>query len=399
MNIIFLTLSDFENIEGRGIYTDLMKEFVNNGHKVTIVSPRERKHGEPTRILKYGNYCVLKVRIGNTQKTNMIERGFTTIFLQRRILSSVKKYLSNEKFDLILYSTPPVTFAKVIKYIKRRDNAASYLMLKDIFPQNAVDLGLFSKRSILYRYFRMKEENLYALSDYIGCMSDANVNYLKKNNPQIPDETIEVCPNSIIPVKNFPENKKEIRSKYNIPNGSVTFVYGGNLGKPQAMEYIIEVLKENTGKSDRHFIMCGSGTELYKLKRFIDTEKPQNVVLINGLPKIEYDELISVCDVGLVFLDKRFTVPCFPSRMLSYMEYYLPTLAATDKNTDLGDIILEGKFGWWCESRNAEDFSKIIDDICSHRSVLKDKGNNARKYLEDNYTTWHSYEKIIKHFK
>jgi glycosyltransferase involved in cell wall biosynthesis len=399
LNILFLTLSDFENIEGRGIYTDLMKEFVTNGHKVTIVSPRERKHGEPTRILKYNNYCILKVRIGNTQKTNMIERGFTTIFLQRRILSSVKKYLSNEKFDLILYSTPPVTFAKVIRYIKRRDNAASYLMLKDIFPQNAVDLGLFGKRSILYRYFRMKEENLYALSDFIGCMSDANVHYLKKNNPQIPEETIEVCPNSIIPVKYFPENKNEIRSKYNIPGNAVTFVYGGNLGKPQAMEYIIEVLKENTGKPDRHFIMCGSGTETYKLKRFIDNEKPQNVILINGLPKIEYDELISVCDVGLVFLDKRFTVPCFPSRMLSYMEYYLPTLAATDKNTDLGDIILEGKFGWWCESRNAEDFSKIVDDICSNRAVLRDKGNNARKYLENNYTTWHSYEKIIKHFK
>jgi len=398
LNILFLTLYDFKNLDERGIYTDLMKEFSLNGHNVTIVSPRERKFKERTHLLEFGKYRILKVGIGNIQKTNTFERGLTTILLQNRILSSIKKYLSDEKFDLVLYSTPPVTFAKVIKYIKKKDNALSYLMLKDIFPQNAVDLGLLSKGRILYKYFRRKEKKLYALSDYIGCMSEANVHYLAKNNPQIPSEKIEVCPNSIIPVEYQVVNKTMLRHKYKLPVDQLLFIYGGNFGKPQAIEFILDVLRENSDKKDRHFIMCGSGTEYYKLKRFIEVEKPSNVSLLSGLPKKEYDELLSACDIGLIFLDKRFTIPNFPSRLLSYLEYSLPILAATDKNTDLKSSILEGDFGWWCESRKAEDFTKIIDNISYKRDIIREKGYNGRKYLENNFTTKHSYEKIMFHF-
>ena len=72
-----------------------------------------------------------------------------------------------------------------------------YLLLKDIFPQNAVDLGMFSKGGLLYRMFRKKEERLYQLSDYIGCMSPANVDYILRHNREVDIHRVEVCPNSI----------------------------------------------------------------------------------------------------------------------------------------------------------------------------------------------------------
>ena len=80
----------------------------------------------------------------------------------------------------VLWSHIP-TFKKVIDYFKKRDNATTFLLLKDIFPQNAVDLGILSKRGvkgIIYRFFRKKERDLYRISDYIGCMSPANVAYV-----------------------------------------------------------------------------------------------------------------------------------------------------------------------------------------------------------------------------
>ena len=398
MNILFLSLADFKDINERLIYSDLMKEFVDEGHQVSIVSPRERKYNEKTQLIKHENYRVLKVRIGNTQKTNMIERGITTLLIYKQFLSAIKKYLREEKYDLILYSTPPVTFAKVIGYFKKRDNAVTYLMLKDIFPQNAVDIGLFTKNSFLYKYFRRKEVKLYALSDYIGCMSQANVNYLIKHNHNILPNIVEVCPNSIIPSKFIPGNKLVLRRRFNLPEKPVLFVYGGNFGKPQAIDYIISVLKDNASKNDRFFVLCGMGTELYKLEFYLKTEKPDNVLLINGLQKTEYDELISSCDIGLIFLDRRYTIPNFPSRLLPYMEYYLPIVAATDKSSDIGEVIVNGNFGWWCESKNPEDFSKIIDEICLTPETIQQKGKNARTFLENNYTAKHSYDIIMNHF-
>jgi glycosyltransferase involved in cell wall biosynthesis len=398
MNILFLTLADFKDVNERLIYSDLMKVFVEEGHRVSIVSPRERKYNEKTQLLEYENYKVLKVRIGNTQKTNMIERGITTLLIQKQFLSAIKIYLSEERYDLILYSTPPVTFAKVISYLKKRDSSVTYLMLKDIFPQNAVDIGLFSKKSFLYRYFRKKEVKLYALSDFIGCMSQANVNYLLKHNHSILPNIVDVCPNSIIPNKFIPCNKLVLRRKFKLPEKPILLVYGGNFGKPQAIEYIINVLKDNTNRKDRFFVLCGTGTEMYKLESYLKIEKPENVLLINGLQKTEYDELISACDIGLIFLDRRYTIPNFPSRMLPYMEYHLPIIAATDTNSDVGEVIVKGGFGWWCESKNSESFSKIIDEICLTPEIIQQKGNNARMFLENNYTAKHSYDIIMNHF-
>ena len=132
---------------------------------------------------------------------------------------AIKKYFADVKFDLVLYPTPPVTQVTTVEYVKKRDGAKSYLLLKDIFPQNAVDIGMMKKtgpKSILYKMFRKKEEKLYKISDYIGCMSQANVDYVIKHNPGIDASKVHINPNS---VEKTPqtllsvEEKRKIREK------------------------------------------------------------------------------------------------------------------------------------------------------------------------------------------
>ena len=174
MNILFLTLLDFDSIDERNIYTDLLREFYKNGHSVYAVSPVERRKKQKTTLLKSDKATILKLKIGNTQKTNVIEKGISTVSIEWQFISGIKKYFSDVTFDLVMYSTPPITFCNAIEYVKKRDNAKTYLLLKDIFPQNAVDIGMMTKsgwKGIIYKVFRKKEKQLYRLSDYIGCMS------------------------------------------------------------------------------------------------------------------------------------------------------------------------------------------------------------------------------------
>lgn len=117
-------------------------------------------------------------------------------------------------------------------------------MLKDIFPQNAIDIGLLSKSGIkgrIYRHFKRKEERLYDISDVIGCMSNANVEYIRKHSKTAQTKLIKVCPNSIEPSNLFytQEQKQKVRSKYGLPTDKTIFVYGGNLGRPQSVDFII----------------------------------------------------------------------------------------------------------------------------------------------------------------
>lgn len=398
MNILFLTLSGIFNLDKRGIYTDLLRKFVQEGHNVYITAPAERRMHEATNVKYFDGYCVLRVRTANMQKTNVIEKGIGTLTIEMLFLKAIKKYYGNAKFDLVLYSTPPITFANVIDYIKKRDGAKSYLLLKDIFPQNAIDLGMFSKKGILYKYFRSKEKQLYRQSDYIGCMSQANVEYVLEHNPYIDKNIVHVSPNSIESVDiEYDENRKiELRTKYNIPLNTTVFIYGGNLGKPQGIPFVIECLRANANKPDRFFVICGTGTEYPKLKRYIDEEHPENVLLINGLPKQEYEDFITSCDVGMIFLDKRFTIPNFPSRLLSYMQSSMPVLACTDENTDVGKVITEGQFGWWCKSDDATEVTDIIDKIVV--SDIKSIGENGLAYLKKYYTVSRSYEVMMEKY-
>lgn len=400
MNILFLSIGRLNNIEDKGLYTDLLRTFRDNGHQVYVACPREKRLDQETEYSDENGVKFLRIRIGNLTKTNIIEKGISTLRIEGQFLKAIQKYMKNVKFDLVIYSTPPITFERVITYIKKRDNAKSYLLLKDIFPQNAVDLKMFSKNSIIYKFFKRKEKKLYKVSDYIGCMSPANVEFILKNNPEVNTEIIEVCPNSIEPVFISSEEQDtiEVRKRYNIPIDKVIYIYGGNLGKPQGVDFLIDCLKSNLNNDKVYFIIAGSGTEFNKLKSFFSNNEIDNAQLFEQLPKEDYEILANSCDVGLIFLDKRFTIPNFPSRLLSYMQASMPVLAATDANTDIGGIIEKGQFGYWCESKDVTEFNEQLLKF-ANEFERKRMGTNARLYLENNYTAKHSYEIIMKHFE
>ncbi len=239
MKVLFLTLTKINNIDDHGIYTDILRHFVDDGHEVLIVCPIERRYNIKTNLFKSNNISILNVWSLNFQKTNFIEKGISTLIIEILFFISIKKHFNINNIDLILYSTPPITFTNLIKYVKKKTNAISYLLLKDIFPQNAVDLKIIKKNSLLYKYFRNKEKELYEISDFIGCMSPANLNYILKHNPEINKEFVEVNPNSIFIDKtdNFID-KLTVLNKFKLPTNKIFYLFGGNLGLPQGIEYL-----------------------------------------------------------------------------------------------------------------------------------------------------------------
>lgn len=401
MNVLFLSLEIFKSINDHNLYTDLLREFTNQGNKVYSITPVERRTNGKTKIIHESNSTILRLRVGNMQKTNLIEKGISTITIEQKYIEGITKYFSDVKFDLILYATPPITFCKAIEFVKKRDNAKAYLMLKDIFPQNAVDLHMFSKEglsSIIYKYFRNKENRLYQVSDYIGCMSPANIEYLLRQNPEISKTKVGLCPNCIeIVDKSVSADKRNtIREKYGIPKEKIVFIYGGNLGKPQGIAYLMKCMKA-VEDLDIYFVIIGSGTERYKLEEYIEKDKPLYVKLISQLPKDDYDSMVGSCDVGIICLDHRFTIPNFPSRILSYMQAKIPMVSMTDPNTDIGNIIEDNGFGWACESNDVNSFYKLVAEIKSANRI--EMGQKSWIYFCENYDVKKQYNMILNQIK
>ena len=396
-------MSNLTEVDSHGIYSDLMRKFRNEGHEVYIVSPRERRTGENTRLYEANGVHILGVRTLNLQKTNVIEKGIGQVLVETQFKQAIKRHLGGVRFDLILYSTPPITFPKVIQYLKKANpQAKTYLLLKDIFPQNAVDLGMMSTtgvKGILYRFFRKKEKKLYALSDHIGCMSPANVQYVLKHNPEVAPERVEVAPNSYEvqeTVTLADEQRIAIRTKYHLPTDRPVFIYGGNLGKPQGIPFLTKCLNANADRLDCHFVVVGNGTEYGKMETWYKTRQPRSVSVFQHLPSEDYNQLVRACDVGLIFLDYRFTIPNYPSRLLPYLMEKKPIIAATDPNCDTGSIAEQNGYGYWCPSNDVDAFTRCVDKMLG--SDLKQMGENGYRFFLENYTVEHTYSKIVAHF-
>ena len=288
MNVLFLTTGTFHSINEHSGYPDLLREFKKNGHEVYIVSTNERRLGKETEYVDEDGAHLLRVKIGNLTKTNLIEKGISTLLIESQFKAAIKKYLSDVKFDLIMYSTPPITLVSAIEFVKKRDGAKTYLLLKDIFPQNAVDIGIMSKtgvKGLLYKHFRRKEKKLYAISDRIGCMSQANVDYVIYHNPEVDSKIVEVCPNCIEVIDKSVdgETRRQIRAKYGIPLDKKVFVYGGNLGKPQGIPFLIECLEKCKDIDYAFFLVVGNGTEYGKLEAYANSSSQKNFKLMSRL--------------------------------------------------------------------------------------------------------------------
>lgn len=397
MNILFLTIAWPEENESN-IYTDLMKEFQDAGHSTYIVAARERRSGKSTKVTIENGMHVLRVKSGNITQTNYFEKGISSILLGLQLRTAIRKYYKNIRFDLIIYSTPPITIANAVKKLKRYHNANTYLLLKDIWPHDIAGSGVIKKGGLIWHYFRQKEKLIYCVSDYIGCMSPANIQYILEHNTYLNPERVEECSNSIIPTVQKKTNRAGIREKHGIPDISTVFIFGGNLGKPQGVNFLLDAACQMIDNERIFFLIIGSGTEYSKIKNRIEKESINNVLLLERLPKEEYEDMVRASDVGLILLDRHSVIPNFPSRLLSYLDVGLPVLCSTDDVCDMGDIVEEWNCGIKTLHGDLDSFIIAVNKLASNKSLRMNMSQHSRELLEKKYTAKQGYKIIMKHF-
>lgn len=397
MNILFPTISSaIRDINNRGIYPDLVRKFANEGHQIFVIFPIPRK--EELIFEKFGNIHQLGVPFTRITKASLPERLWSMLIISSVFERVINRYWSDFNFDLILYATPPISLNKLILRMKLKHKALTFLMLKDIFPQNAVDLDMLSSKSLIYKRFKRQEHNLYELSDKIGCMSQGNIKYLEGHTQiNVFNKTV-ICPNAV-ELQRRPldfEEKVLTREEFGLPKEKVLVVYGGNLGKPQGIDFLKQVLKKEAQNDRVHFVICGTGTEAKGLESFIQKSVFFNVSFWNGLPRKEYDRIEACADIALVFLDRRFTIPNYPSRILSYMEHALPILFSVDSVTDVGRDAECNQYGLNTLHGSAKEFSDALKKLVQNGDLRRTSGSNGRAYLERHFTVEKAYRAIIE---
>jgi glycosyltransferase involved in cell wall biosynthesis len=374
------------------LYADLVEAFVKYRHQVVVITAA--KEGQPTTFRKEGNTEVLRVKTMKLFQVSPVIKGVANILLPYQFIISIKKHLLKKDFDLIISPTPPITFMNVIKFLKRRSLAKCFLILRDIFPQNARDLGMLTN-PLLFAYFRRKEKKLYAVADYIGCMSQGNIDYVIKHNPEVSPKKISLLPNwqKVYPLL---EKNGSVKAKYGLA-GKYIAIFGGNIGEPQKIENIIALANEYRNKSNIVFLVIGEGAKKKFLEQMVIRNELNNVIIKNKIPRSDYQELVNNSDIGLISLNEKFTIPNIPSKTLSYFNAKVPILAAIDAHTDYGKILEESGAGLWSVTGDIERYKQNFDMLYNDPSLRKQMGENGYAYLLKYLTVNTAYDTIIGH--
>ncbi len=395
MNILFITVA-WPKPGSYNLYSDLMLEFVEHGHQVYAASIGANQQGKALETIENGIHT-LRVDSGEIQKTSKYAKVINSFLGGRRIRKAVQKFYSSVNFDVIIFTTPPITMILDIIKLKRIYHASLYLLLKDIWPQDTVDIGGMRKGGIVWQVFRWLEKQTYKAADYIGCMSPASKKYIIAENTYISAEKVEVCPNSQKDRSASIAREKNLRVKYGIPEMAMLMIYGGNIGVPQGIDFLFDIASSIKGVQDKFLLIVGGGTEYERLKTGLEQIGAENVRLIPTVDKYEYDALVKESDIGLVLLHPNAEVPNFPSRLLSYIQVGKPVIAAVDEATDIGKIIEYYGCGKYCRNGDIAGFISVVDYYANKRNRT-DAGDHARQLFLNCYTTDKGYQIIMNHF-
>ncbi|MCM4164773.1 MULTISPECIES: glycosyltransferase family 4 protein [unclassified Arenibacter] len=393
MRVIFLGLAVPNMNEYHNMFTELVVEFRNNGHDIMVVAPTydetvfgmQIEDGIPT----------LRVPTLELFGVGKIQKGLATLLLPYQYKRALKKANIDLNFDLVMMPTPPITLVNVASWLKRKYGSKMYLILRDIFPQNALDLGMMNPKGLAYAYFRKKEKEMYYASDYIGCMSPGNIDYVKKHNPEQDASKLHLLPNWAWLQPNLEEQEIiRIKEQYGLLDKFIV-VFGGNIGKPQKMENIVALAKSCITNKDLFFLIIGGGNEKEHLDKMILQENLSNVRVKDFLSREEFFKVLQIADVGLISLSEHFTIPNIPSKSLVYFNAKVPILASVDLNTDFGTHLESIGAGLWAEAGKTEILKEKLMQLYNNPDKKKEMGENGYQYFKNNLLASMAYERIF----
>jgi len=371
---------------------DLAEELTLRGNKVTIVTsyPKmnlaQAQKGRSFRAYSRENRIDViraKAPIHPHEKKHFIIRGILYLALPYIFFLNIRKYVANGIDAVIVYS-PPLTLAMVGGLVKKTYGAKFVLNVQDIFPQNAIDLGILTN-PVMIRFFKAIERKAYVDADAVTVHSAGNYRFLTHTNRCSADKLSTLSNWIDLNGSKGSTISGRFRDIYGLGNRFV-FFFGGVMGPSQDLDVIVDAARELRKFEDIVFLMVGDGLEKERLERRVTDHRMKNIVFGPFLDKDDYRALLKEVDVGLVCLSAKNQTPVVPGKLLGYMSAELPVLALLNRESDGHQIVREATCGYSGISDDPEQAFRLMLKIYRDRDKLAQLGRNGLEYARKHFS-------------
>jgi glycosyltransferase involved in cell wall biosynthesis len=372
---------------------DLGRGIRESGHDVVIAAP-DSELPVPQRVSEEDGLTVLRVRTGPIKGVGKVVRAINEWRLSSAMWRSAKGFFESTPCDLVVFYSPTIFFGALVGRLKRLWDCSSYLILRDIFPQWAVDAGVLRARGPVYRFFRRKELQQYGVADVIGVQSPANLEYFK--HPGLAQQhRLEVLYHWT-PESHGSIPQTDYRDRLGLED-KVVFFYGGNIGVAQDMDNIVRLAENVRNSSNIYFLLLGEGSEVDRLRRVIRSKQLSNISIHPSVDQQTYLGVLSEFDVGLITLDRGLKTQNLPGKMLGYMYFGIPTLASINPGNDLREILEQHQAGLVCLNGEDERLQEYALQLANDQQLRRRIGENGRRLLRSQYTVARAARQILSH--
>ena len=333
---------------------DLSREFAVQGHALTVLLPSPDQQ-EPWVLKKMDGVQVLRLKAPRTKGISYIRRTLGELLMPFSMLRQFRKSpLASERWAGVVWYAPSIFHGPLASALKKSSDCKGYLIIRDIFPEWAVDMELMGQ-GLPYWFFDMVARYQYSVADVIGVQTPGNRGYFDRWQKQ-PGRKLEV-------LQNWLGKPAQVRCSIRVSEtplaGRKVFVYAGNMGVAQGMDIMLDLAEKYRGRTDVGFLFVGRGSDAARLKTSAKDRKLNNVLFYDEIHPDEILDLYAQCSVGIVALDPRHKSHNIPGKFLTYMQGGLPVLANVNAGNDLAQMIRDDQVGQVCENNQVENFLQL----------------------------------------
>jgi len=369
---------------------DLSREFVCQGHELTVILPSDELN-QLWKIEIIDGIQVLHLRTLKLKDISYIRRTigeFLMPFLMRRNLR--KSPLALERWDGVVWYSPSIFHGPLVRTLKKMSGCKSYLILRDIFPDWAVDMGLMG-RGLPYRFFNAVACYQYSIADVIGVQTPGNLIYFSDWSKRS-ERRVEVLQNWLT---DAPKKDCSIQLIKTSLAGRKIFIYAGNMGIAQGMDILLDLAERLKARQDIGFLFVGRGSEAKRLIEQVQLRELNNVLFFDEIHPDEISGLYAQCSAGLVTLDPRHKSHNIPGKFLTYLQSGLPILANVNTGNDLAAIIQSEKVGQVCENNEVDDLSVKAKALLNHIDIDPELSARCRQFFDKEFSTQKAVKQVI----
>jgi glycosyltransferase involved in cell wall biosynthesis len=360
---------------------DLARELAAQGHKVTVLVPSVTR-GASWAIETVGDVQVLRLAALTTKDVGYVRRTIAEALLPFKMLRGIRRSaLRSVQWDAAVWYSPSIFLGLLVGALKRSANCRSYLILRDIFPEWAVDMGILRK-GFAYRFFKWVESYQYAVADVIGVQSASNLGYLAEWANK-PGRRLEILHNWLAAA---PDTGCSINVAKTPLAGRTIFVYAGNMGVAQGMDILLDLATRMKDRRDVGFLFVGRGSDASRLRTLAAARALDNVVFRDEIDPAEMPGLLRQCHIGIVALDPRHRTHNVPGKFLAYMQAGLPVLARVNAGNDLAAMVAAEHVGIAYVGESLDAFESLAAQLCNNEPMREEMSSNARRLAESAFS-------------